>query len=196
MHKIFCELMPAGDRWRNMCDACSPMQLFMIQSANDVTNHQEQPYEVVSAFNGVTVYPLGLIRDRGDQAKYDAGDDGQQCEHVSFHLSLQKPMFVNPKWTMNLRPEKPGGPTGFKGIKTLVFAIMGRPNVMFYVVVGNIIFFMALIYPTWMIGISIKSLLQLLVLPSSESERRIHSKSSYDSSEYINVNVDSPRRDI
>ena len=199
MHKAFCELMPAGDRWRNMCEACSPMQLFMIQSANDVTNHQEQPYEVVSAFNGLTVYPLSLIRDRGAQAKYDAGDDGQQCEHVSFHLSLQKPMFVNPKWTMNLRPEKPGGPTGFKGIKTLIFAIMGRPNVMFYIVVGNIIFFMAMIYPTWMIGISIKSLLQLLVLPSSESERRIHSKSSYDSadsSEYINAYVDSPRRDI
>ena len=185
MQKAFCELMPAGDRWRNMCEACSPMQLFMILSANDVTNHQEQPYEVVSAFNGLTLYPLSLIRDRGDKAKYNAGYDGQQCEHVSFHLSLQRPMFVNPKWTMNLRPEKPGGPTGLQGVKTLIFAIIGRPNVMLYILVGNIVFFMAMVYPCWMIGISIKSLSQLLVLTTESSERRIHSKSLNDSNEYM-----------
>ena len=182
MHQAFCELMPAGDRWRNMCEACSPMQLFMIQSANDVTNNQEQPYEVVSAFNGLTMYPMNLIRSREDKAKYDAGDDNQRCEHVGFHLSLQKSMFVNPKWSMNLKPEKPGGPTGFRGIKTLVFAIMGRPNVMFYLIVGNLVFFMSLIYPMWMIGISVKNLFMLLSLSSdySETNRRIYSKSSYD----------------
>ena len=195
MHQAFCELMPAGDRWRNMCEACSPMQLFMIQSANDVTTHQEQPYEVVSAFNGLTMYPMSLIRE--SPAKYDAGDDGQRCEHVGFHLSLQKNMFVNPKWTMNLRPEKPGGPTGFKGIKTLIFAILGRPNVMFYIVLGNMIFFMSMVYPMWMIGTSIKSLLMLITL-SKRDEKKIYSKSSYDMENNSNVvsvrDRSSPRR--
>lgn len=167
MHQSFCELMPAGDRWRNMCEACSPMQLFMIQSANDVTNHHDKPYEVVSAFNGLTLYPMNLIRQRGKLAKYDAGDDGQRCEHVGFHLSLQKPMFVNPKWSMNLKPNKPGGPTGLRAIKTLVYAVFGRPNVMVCLITGNLVFFYILVSACWMIGTSVKRLLLLLSLPSS-----------------------------
>lgn len=169
MHQSFCELMPAGDRWRNMCEACSPMQLFMIQSANDVSTHHEQPYEVVSAFNGLTLYPMNLIRQRGSQARYDAGDDGQRCEHVGFHLSLQKPMFVNPKWSMNLKPNKPGGPTGLRAIKTLVYAVFGRPNVMLCLIIGNLVFFYILVSACWMIGTSVKRLLLLLSLPSSTS---------------------------
>jgi len=165
MHQSFCNLMPAGDRWRNMCEACSPMQLFMIQSANDISNHHEQPYEVVSAFNGLTMYPMGLIRERGDQAQYNAGDDGQQCEHVGFHLSLQKPMYVNPKWSMNLKPSKPGGPTGIRAIKTLTYAVLGRPNVMLWMVFGDFVFFFILVGACYMIGTSIKSLFTLLSLP-------------------------------
>jgi len=169
LHQSFCELMPAGDRWRNMCEACSPMQLFMIQSANDVSTHHELPYEVVSAFNGLTLYPMNLIRQRGSQARYDAGDDGQRCEHVGFHLSLQKPMFVNPKWSMNLKPNKPGGPTGLRAIKTLVYAVFGRPNVMLCLIIGNLVFFYILVSACWMIGTSVKRLLLLLSLPSSTS---------------------------
>jgi len=165
MHENFCNLMPAGDRWRNMCEACSPMQLFMIQSANDITNHHEQPYEVVSAFNGLTAYPMKLIRERGSKARYDAGDDGQRCEHVGFNLSLQRPMYVNPKWSMNLKPEKPGGPTGWRAIKTLVYAVLGRPNVMICLVTGNVLFFYVVVYACWLIGISIKSLFMLLSHP-------------------------------
>jgi len=163
MHTSFCELMPAGDRWRNMCEACSPMQLFMIQSANDVSSHHDQPYEVVSAFNGLTVYPLDLIRQRGSKARYDAGDDGQRCEHVGFHLSLGRNMFVNPKWSMNLKPSKPGGPTGLRAIKTLVYAIFGRPNVMLCLVLGNLVFFYVVVSATWMIGTSTKRLCMLLI---------------------------------
>jgi len=162
MHQSFCDLMPAGDRWRNMCEACSPMQLFMIQSASDVMNHHDQAYEVVSAFNGLTVYPMNLIRDRGDQARYDAGDDGQRCEHVGFNLSLNKPMYVNPKWSMNLKPSNPGGPTGFKAIKTLVTAVIGRPNVMLCIVIGNFVFFFVVVYAFWMIGTGLKLMLSLL----------------------------------
>lgn len=167
LHQSFCELMPAGDRWRNMCEACSPMQLFMIQSANDISNHHEQPYEVVSAFNGLTMYPMKLIRDRGEQARYDAGDDGQRCEHVGFHLSLQKPMYVNPKWSMNLKPNKPGGPTGIRAIKTLVYAVFGRPNVMICLIVGNLVFFYLLVHPCWLIATSIKAMFGLLSLPKA-----------------------------
>lgn len=193
MHESFCNLMPAGDRWRNMCEACSPMQLFMIQSASDVTNHQEQPYEVVSAFNGLTMYPLNLIRERGDQARYDAGFDGQRCEHVGFHLSLQKPMFVNPKWSMNLKPSKPGGPTGLRAIKTLVYAIMGRPSVMLCLVVGNIVFFYIVVAACWMIGTSIKSLFMLLSLPQEKSARNCNSRGSIDRRDFYDASESDTR---
>jgi hypothetical protein len=158
MHKLFCQLLPVGDRWRNLCDASSPMQLFMIQSANDVSNHGNRPYVVTSAFNGLTMYPLDLIRNRGVQAHYDAGVDGQQCEHVSFHLSLAKTMYVNPKWTMNLRPERPGGPSGWQACKTLFYAICGRPIVVTLMVVSKICLFFVIVSATWVIGTSLRSL--------------------------------------
>ena len=141
----------------------------MIQSANDVSSHHDQPYEVVSAFNGLTVYPLDLIRQRGSKARYDAGDDGQRCEHVGFHLSLGRNMFVNPKWSMNLKPSKPGGPTGLRAIKTLVYAIFGRPNVMLCLVLGNLVFFYVVVSATWMIGTSTKRLCLLLIPPSTST---------------------------
>ena len=158
MHKLFCQLLPVGDRWRNLCDASSPMQLFMIQSANDVSNHGNRPYVVTSAFNGLTMYPLDLIRNRGVQAHYDAGVDGQQCEHVSFHLSLAKTMYVNPKWTMNLRPERPGGPSGWQACKTLFYAICGRPIVVTLMVLSKICLFFVIVSATWVIGTSLRSL--------------------------------------
>ena len=166
--------MPAGDRWSNMCEACSSMQLFMIQSANDATNHHNQPYEVVSAFNGLTMYPMENIRNRGDKAKYDAGDDGQRCEHVGFNLSLNKPMYVNPKWSMNLKPEKPGGPTGIRAIKTLSYAILGRPNVMFCLVLGNLVFFWLVVYSVYIIGIAIKMAYLLLRMPKEKKCSRVN----------------------
>lgn len=161
MHGAFCDLMPAGDRWRNMCEACSPMQLFMIQAASDPTVHHGRAYPVESAFNGLALYPLDLLRDRGAAARYDAGDDGQRCEHVGFHLALGRPVYVNPKWSMNLKPSNPGGPTGFKAIKTLVTAVVGRPNVMLCVVVGNFVFFYVVVYAWWTIATSVKVILGL-----------------------------------
>ena len=188
MHESFCNLMPAGDRWRNMCEACSPMQLFMIQSANDATNHHNQPYEVVSAFNGLTMYPMENIRNRGDKAKYDAGDDGQRCEHVGFNLSLNKPMYVNPKWSMNLKPEKPGGPTGIRAIKTLSYAVLGRPNVMFCLVLGNFIFFWLVVYSVYIIGIAIKMAYLLLRMPKEKKCSRVNNVVE-NKREMIHVNV-------
>ncbi len=158
MHRSFCELMPAGDRWRNLCDASSPMQLFMIQSANDATNHHDKPYEVVSAFNGMTMYPMSLIRKRGDKAQYDSGTDGQRCEHVGFHLSLQETMYVSPKWRMNLKPSKPGGPVGLQAVKTLVYAIFGRPGVITTLIISKIFFFFIVVSSSWTIGTTMKSL--------------------------------------
>ena len=158
MHRSFCELMPAGDRWRNLCDASSPMQLFMIQSANDVTNHHGMPYEVVSAFNGMTMYPMALVRERGDKTRYDSGTDGQRCEHIGFHLSLRETMYVNPKWRMNLKPSKPGGPVGLQAVKTLVYAIFGRPCVVATLVVSKIFFFFIVVSSCWVIGTTVKRL--------------------------------------
>ena len=173
MHKDFCELQPEGDRWRNMCEACSPMQLFMIQSADDSTYNGRRPYEVGSAFNGLTIYPLSLVREKGSQARYDAGIDGQRCEHVGFHMSLKDTMYVNPKWTMNLKPSKPGGPTGYRAIKTLLYAVFGRPAVMTSIVVGNLSFFFVFVASFWMLGVSVKSLFMLSAMNSNSREKLI-----------------------
>lgn len=177
LHTSFCDLMPAGDRWRNMCEACSPMQLFLIQAADDPANHNGQPYPVTSAFNGLTLYPMSLIRQRGPLARYDSGDDNQRCEHVGFHLSLADQMYVNPKWTMHLKPHKPGGPTGSKAIKTLVMAVLGRPNVMVAIAGGNLVFFFVFVMAFWVIGSAIKK----LVLALCGGDKRIERDLSFGS---------------
>lgn len=114
LHERFCNLMPPGDRWRNQCDAVSPMHLMQVlthdRSGSDM-------YQVVSAFNGGSIYPLEIIR-RTD-AKYDAGEDGQRCEHIGFNLSLRTPLYINPKWAMHISPTKPGGPTGSRAMKNV-----------------------------------------------------------------------------
>ena len=158
LHRRFCELMPAGDRWRNLCDASSPMQFFMIQWANDFVNHHDRPYEVTSAFNGLTMYPLRLIRERGEMARYDAGDDGQRCEHIGFNLSLRKTMYVNPKWKMNLRPDRPGGPSGLQATKTLIYAIVGRPAIVTLLVISKIFCFYVIVGACWLMFMTSKSL--------------------------------------
>jgi len=164
MHKSFCELMPAGDRWRNMCEAASPMQLMLVQTNNDgVVNHGDRPYEVASAFNGMTLYPLSLIRDKGDLAHYDAGEDNQRCEHVGFNLSLQEVMYVNPKWKMNLKPNKPGGPTGFLVTRTIVLTFAARLPVMTAFFVVNWTFLLVFVMLIWMLGISLKRAYHCLV---------------------------------
>jgi hypothetical protein len=157
MHQSFCELMPAGDRWRNMCEASSPMQLMLVQSNNDeVVNHGDRPYEVASAFNGMTIYPLSLIRDKGELAHYDAGEDNQRCEHVGFNLSLQNVMYINPKWKMNLKPNKPGGPTGLLVTKTIALTVAARIPVMTVFFVMNWAFLLVFVMLIWMLGISMK----------------------------------------
>ena len=157
MHQSFCELMPAGDRWRNMCEASSPMQLMLVQSNNDeIVNHGERPYEVASAFNGMTIYPLPLIRDKGDLAHYDAGDDNQRCEHVGFNLSLQDVMYINPKWKMNLKPNKPGGPTGLLVTKTIILTFAARIPVITVFFVMNWTFLLVFVMLIWMLGFSAK----------------------------------------
>eukprot|EP01082_Thalassiosira_pseudonana_P005796 g5592.t1 g5592 contig2:870434-872618(+) len=146
------------------------------RSTDDVTTNHRLPYQVTSAFNGLTIYPLSLIRERGSLAKYDSGDDNQRCEHVGFHLSLNKPMYVNPKWTMNLKPSKPGGPTGWRAIKTLVYAVFGRPNVMFAIVFGNLVFFWMFVSAFWLIGLSLRGLWGVFVTGSG-SEKRMEGRS-------------------
>ena len=168
LHRSFCHLMPAGDRWRNMCEAASPMQLFMITQSADATVNHDKPIEVGSAFNGITIYPMSLIRSRGSAAQYDSGDDNQRCEHVGFHLSLRPTMYVNPKWSMNLKPEKPGGPTGYRAVTTLSYAIIGRPNVMFAVVLTNLAFCLLFVCPLYTIICSIKSLFMLITFKKQE----------------------------
>jgi len=170
LQKSFCGLAPAGDRWRNMCDAASSMQMFMIMSADDAANNNQEPYEVSSAFNGLAMYPMNIIRERGDQARYDAGDDGQRCEHIGFHLSLQKTMYVNPKWRMNLKPSKPGGPVGLRALLTLYYSGLGRPKTFIYVSVFQTIFLFTFVLACWMIATTIKNLCVLLGFPREKTK--------------------------
>jgi hypothetical protein len=79
-------------------------------------------------------------------------------------------MYVNPKWTMNLKPDKPGGPTGMKAIKTLLMAILGRPNVMVAIAGGNLVFFFVFVMSVWVIGSAVKKLVYLLLSEKRERE--------------------------
>jgi hypothetical protein len=112
LHKRFCGFMPPGDRWRFVCEAASPMKFLQIIQLDRANQY---PYGVESAFNGAALYPLQLIRE--SKPKYDSGEDGQRCEHVSFNRGLKKPMFVNPKWDMHMSPNKPGGPQGEQALR-------------------------------------------------------------------------------
>jgi hypothetical protein len=118
LHDQFCALMPPGDRWRNQCDAVSPMQLMLVLGRDRL--YQDEPYRVASAFNGATLYPLRLVRDKHATGRYNAGEDGQRCEHIGFNLGLNDYMYINPKWNFHIAPENPGGPTGFRAYRNVV----------------------------------------------------------------------------
>jgi len=131
-HDWFCELAPIGTRWRNNCDVMSPFnQMHMV--ALD-TEYLSEPYPVASSFHGATIYPLKQVRKT--EARYDDGSDGQRCEHIGFNFmvidesrwpehdpdtaSFKNQMYVNPKWTTNLDPARPGGPTGKRFAKLMM----------------------------------------------------------------------------
>jgi len=184
LHKRFCELMPPGDRWRNQCDAVSPMMLMLVFGHD--RNSGEEPYPVASAFNGATLYPLSLVKSSG--AKYDWGKDGQQCEHIGFNLSLKKTMYVNPKWDMHISPAEPGGPTGPRAMKT-VSRIVFTPRIsllIFFQNLGSMLLFVhsvlvlstTVLYKGWtkiLTGTKVK----YLVMPwnSPATKARVSSKS-------------------
>jgi hypothetical protein len=152
LHERFCDLKPKGDRWRNMCDAVSPMHTMLILGLDML---RKEPYMVESAFNGATIYPLQVIRD--SKARYDAGDDGQRCEHIGFNLSLQKPFYVNPQWVMHLSPNAPGGPSGSRARKTI--RVIARSPV-----IGPLIFFINF-FSTIFFIYSVMTLVMLIVYP-------------------------------
>eukprot|EP00591_Stephanopyxis_turris_P010757 CAMPEP_0195519850 /NCGR_PEP_ID=MMETSP0794_2-20130614/15626_1 /TAXON_ID=515487 /ORGANISM="Stephanopyxis turris, Strain CCMP 815" /LENGTH=441 /DNA_ID=CAMNT_0040649081 /DNA_START=501 /DNA_END=1826 /DNA_ORIENTATION=+ len=133
MHDKFCGLLGEGDRWKNQCDATSPMQMTMVLSQDSSVNEFDK---VASAFNGATIYPLKLVRESG--AKYDAGVDGQRCEHIGFNLSMNKSMYMNSKWGMNLSPINPGGPTGLRALKN-VLRVSVTPRLATPLVIQNIV---------------------------------------------------------
>jgi hypothetical protein len=95
----------------------------------------EEPYAVASNFNGATMYPLALVKEKG--AKYDVGDDGQRCEHIGYNLAM--PFVTNPKWNFHVLPTNPGGPTGVRSLKN-VFRIMFMPKL------SLVIFFQLMIF--------------------------------------------------
>lgn len=147
----------------------------MILQNNDPMFHQGRPYEVQSAFNGITMYPLGLIRERGVLAKYNAGKDGQQCEHIAFHLSLRDTMVVNPKWSMHLKVNKPGGPNGFDVILKVFYSMSKRPNVTRVIGAVNFISFFVFVWAVWVLSVTVKegipSMIEFLEEMKNRSEK-------------------------
>lgn len=119
IHEKFCGLSPPGDRWRFECHSVSIMQWMLLY---DITAASSEPYPMESAYNGAVIYPMALVRRSG--AKYDSGTDGQRCEHVGFHISLDEPVYVNPRWSFNVNlrhPPGPNGETSTKGIMRVLF---------------------------------------------------------------------------
>jgi hypothetical protein len=147
LHNKFCALMPPGDRWRNQCDAVSPMQLMMILSHDRAAS--KELYRVESAFNGGSIYPIKLIRE--SHAQYDDGEDGQRCEHIGFNLSLKKPMYVNPKWDFHISPTKPGGPTGVRALKNIIRIVL-TPQLSTMILFQNIGCMILLVFSVMSIG--------------------------------------------
>ncbi|CAB9502252.1 expressed unknown protein [Seminavis robusta] len=117
LHESYCALMPAGDRWRNVCDAMDPLIQTEMRRLDRAPASNGDFYRVESAFNGAALYPLDLIRVSG--ATYDSGEDGQRCEHVGFNLYLKKPMYTNRKWDMHIDPRNPGGPSGWRALNSV-----------------------------------------------------------------------------
>ena len=156
--KHFCALKPEKYRWRNECTAVSVAQFMMIQASDKLNDGN--PYLVDSAFNGAVIYPLELVRK--SRAKYDAGLEGQRCEHIGFNLSLKKPMYINPKWEMHLHPNKMGGPSGKRAMRTvsgiakspiISSIILGQSFVSMIVFIYCIMTLTILIiYPLWVYG--------------------------------------------
>ena len=109
---MWCGVTGPEHRWRFTCQATSPFKFLQVIQLDRANTH---PYEVASAYNGATLYPLKLLRET--RPKYDRGEHGQTCEHVSFNLGMKKPMFVNPKWDMHMSPTLPGGPKGEQALK-------------------------------------------------------------------------------
>lgn len=139
----FCEITPPGDRWRNQCESVSPLH-FLLLLALDRSG--SEPYEVASAFNGATLYPLKAVRTL--DAKYDAGTDGQRCEHVGFNLSFRSiGFFVNPKWRMHLSPRRPGGPDGKIAMKNIA-RIIAIPKISLTIFFGTLMCMIILVYST------------------------------------------------
>jgi hypothetical protein len=56
-----------------------------------------------------------------------------------------------------------------KAIKTLLMAILGRPNVMVAIAGGNLVFFFVFIYSVWVIGAAIKNLTYVLMNEKRET---------------------------
>jgi len=131
MHDAFCRhALRIASGWdRAMCDTSSAFHIGTV-----LANHRghEQIYRVESAYNGAVLYPLDQIRESG--ARYSTAStwgsaesgDGDLNEHILFHRALAEKtaplaaagakwlpaMFLNPKWSFHVNPERPPGPTG------------------------------------------------------------------------------------
>lgn len=143
MTQKFCEITPPGDRWRNQCESVSSLHFLLILALD---RSGPEPYAVASAFNGATLYPLRAIQSTN--AKYDAGSDGQRCEHVGFNLCFRDlGFFVNPKWRMHLSPRRPGGPDGKIAMKNIA-RIIAIPKISLSIFFGTLFCMTIVVYST------------------------------------------------
>jgi len=169
MDNLFCGMMPAGHRWRNMCDAVSSSRMIQIL---DGDRGNEDIYRVKSAFNGATLYPLKLIREMTPKPQYDQGNDGQRCEHIGFNLSLQKTMFVNRKWSFNIQPSRPGGPTGIRALRNIA-EITIEPSLGFVIFLQHLICYLIFVTPLMHMGVYVlyPLLFKVSVAVTSQQQR-------------------------
>lgn len=75
-------------------------------------------YPVDSAYNGAVLYPMKSIRNEG--VRYSTDASGQLCEHIGFHTSIAEQMYINRKWEMVFRLDRPAGPSGSSGLHVML----------------------------------------------------------------------------
>ena len=101
MHKWLCSLEPAEARTQFQCPSISAFNwagIFYVEhmsARHGMCGNEPRACELESAFNGASLYPLELLREK--RATYDGGPYGQLCEHVSFNRGLGGMVF-DPAW--------------------------------------------------------------------------------------------------
>ena len=130
-HQWLCHMEPDEARTQFACPSISAfnwMGIFYVEQ--QMTSHgrcgtEALNCEVTSAFNGASLYPLKLLREKRE-ARYSGGPYGQTCEHIAWNEALGG-MLVDSRWQLRVHPQRPPGPLGEKMLTSLIVVSANAP---------------------------------------------------------------------